>query len=111
MKARSPRRTRLTAVVLVVLAAIVAGALLTRPSSKPSAGLAANPNLDPGTPLSRPAPDFTLGDEFGRPVSLHSYRGRVVILAFNDSECTTVCPLTTTAMVQAKAMLGKAASR
>ena len=29
------------------------------------------------------------------PVSLHSFRGRMVILAFNDSECTTVCPLTT----------------
>jgi cytochrome oxidase Cu insertion factor (SCO1/SenC/PrrC family)/thiol-disulfide isomerase/thioredoxin len=61
--------------------------------------------------MSRPAPDFTLQDELGRPVSLHSYRGRVVILAFNDSECTTVCPLTTTAMLDAKAMLGAAASQ
>jgi hypothetical protein len=34
----------------------------------------------------------------------------VVILAFNDSECTTVCPLTTAALVDAKAMLGSAAS-
>ncbi|MGN6871303.1 MAG: redoxin domain-containing protein, partial [Solirubrobacteraceae bacterium] len=42
---------------------------------------------------------------------LHSFRGRVVILAFNDSECTTICPLTTSAMVAAKAMLGPAASR
>jgi protein SCO1/2 len=39
-------------------------------------------------------------------VSLHSYRGKVVILAFSDSECTTVCPLTTTTMVDAKRMLG-----
>ena len=34
-----------------------------------------------------------------------------MILAFNDSECTTVCPLTTTAMMDAKAMLGSAGSR
>ena len=78
--------------------------------SKPSA-LAFNPSLDPGTPLSGAAPDFTLSDQFGRPVSLRSFRGKVVILAFNDSECTTVCPLTTTAMLDAKAMLGQAGSR
>jgi cytochrome oxidase Cu insertion factor (SCO1/SenC/PrrC family) len=72
------------------------------------AGLASNPNLDPGTPLSQVAPDFTLTDQFGRPVSLSSYRGKVVVLAFNDSECTTVCPLTTTALVDAKTMLGPA---
>ena len=42
---------------------------------------------------------------------MHSFRGKVVILAFNDSECTTVCPLTTTAMLDAKAMLGKASSQ
>jgi cytochrome oxidase Cu insertion factor (SCO1/SenC/PrrC family) len=34
-----------------------------------------------------------------------------VILAFNDPVCTTVCPLTTTAMVEAKRMLGPASSR
>ena len=44
-------------------------------------------------------------------MSLHSFHGKVVILAFNDSECTTVCPLTTTAMLDAKAMLGKAGSQ
>ena len=44
-------------------------------------------------------------------MSLSSYRGKVVILAFNDSECTTVCPLTTAALVDAKAMLGPAASQ
>ena len=69
------------------------------------------PYLDPGTPVSGVAPDFTLSDQFGQQVSLHSFRGKVVILAFNDSECTTVCPLTTTAMLDAKAMLGKAGSR
>ena len=31
----------------------------------------------------------------------------MVILAFNDSECTTICPLTTTAMVGAQRLLGR----
>jgi cytochrome c biogenesis protein CcmG/thiol:disulfide interchange protein DsbE len=52
-----------------------------------------------------------LTDQFGRAVSLDSFRGRVVLLAFNDSECTTICPLTTTAMLEAKAMLGPAGAR
>jgi len=32
-----------------------------------------------------------------------------VLLAFNDSQCTTVCPLTTSAMVGARRLLGRAA--
>src|SRR5581483_1458788 len=90
---------------------VVARGLLKTTRSSTTAALAANPELDPGTPLSRTAPDFTLSDQFGRPVSLHDFRGKVVILAFNDSQCTTICPLTTTAMLDAKAMLGKAGSR
>ena len=71
----------------------------------------ANPNLDPGLTLSAVAPGFTLTDQFGQPVSLSSFRGKVVILAFNDAECTTICPLTTAALVDAKDMLGAAASQ
>lgn len=73
--------------------------------------LATNPYLDPGTPLAKLAPDFTLSDQFGQPVSLSSFRGKVVMLAFTDSECTTICPMTTTAMLDAKAMLGAAGSQ
>jgi protein SCO1/2 len=71
----------------------------------------ANPNLDPGARLNAVAPDFTLTDQFGQRVSLHSLRGKVVVLSFNDPECTTICPLTTTAMVHAKQLLGPAASK
>jgi protein SCO1/2 len=74
----------------------------------PSTGQAANPQLDPGAPLSGVAPDFTLMDQFGRQVSLHSFRGKVVVLSFNDPECTTICPLTTTALLHAKELLGPA---
>jgi hypothetical protein len=41
-------------------------------------------------------------------MSLSQFRGRVVMLSFEDSECTTVCPLTTQSMVIAKELLGKA---
>jgi cytochrome oxidase Cu insertion factor (SCO1/SenC/PrrC family) len=84
-------------------------------SSAPSAMSAANeaamqnPNLDLGSSLyGEHAPDIKLVNQFGQPMSLSQFRGRVVILAFSDSECTTVCPLTTQSMVLAKDLLGKA---
>jgi cytochrome oxidase Cu insertion factor (SCO1/SenC/PrrC family)/thiol-disulfide isomerase/thioredoxin len=99
-------------VLLVVFAAMLIIVLRSNaPATSQADALATNPDLDPGTPISGVAPDFSLSDQFGDPVSLHSFRGKVVILAFNDSECTTVCPLTTTAMLDAKAMLGKAGSQ
>jgi cytochrome oxidase Cu insertion factor (SCO1/SenC/PrrC family) len=73
---------------------------------------ATNPALDPGSSLGgQPAPDIALRNQFGQPMSLHQFRGKVVILAFVDSECTTVCPLTTVSMVQARQMLGAAGSK
>ncbi len=111
----TPKRILGLAGALAVAVGILLAAATIRTSSStsspsPASAALANPVLDPGTPLSARAPDFTLTDQFGRRVSLHSFRGKVVLLAFNDPVCTTVCPLTTTAMVQAKAMLGTAGS-
>jgi len=93
---------------LAALAAVVSG---SSPSSARSA-LAFSPTLDPGSPLpDRAAPNFTLTDQFDRPISLTSFRGKVVLLDFNDAQCTTICPLTTTAMVDARRMLGSAGSK
>jgi cytochrome oxidase Cu insertion factor (SCO1/SenC/PrrC family) len=78
-------------------------------SASADAAAEANPNLDLGTSLDNaPAPDFTLANQFGQPMSLSQFRGKVVLLAFEDSECTTVCPLTTQSMVLAKQLLGRA---
>lgn len=112
------RRAALSAVVVAVavaaVVAVIAFPLRSSPAAARGAGrissLANNPGLDPGTPDVRPAPGFTLTDQFGHPVSLRAFRGRVVILGFADSRCTTVCPLTTAAMVQAKRLLGRAGS-
>jgi cytochrome oxidase Cu insertion factor (SCO1/SenC/PrrC family) len=85
------------------------GAPATPTFSTPAA--VANPQLDPGAPLSAAAPGFTLTDQFGKRVSLRSLRGKVVVLSFNDPECTTICPLTTTALLRAKELLGPAGSQ
>ena len=108
IRRRTPLRVGIAAVALVlVLVGCVAFASGGRgPRQAPAV---TNPALDPGLRLSGPAPDFTLNDQSGRPVSLHEFAGKVVILAFNDSECTTICPLTTSAMLDARAMLGSAA--
>ncbi len=70
-----------------------------------------NPNLDLGSSVGdKPAPDLRLVNQFGQQMSLSQFRGKVVMLSFEDSECTTVCPLTTQSMVLAKELLGKAGS-
>jgi cytochrome oxidase Cu insertion factor (SCO1/SenC/PrrC family)/thiol-disulfide isomerase/thioredoxin len=96
---------------IIVIVAILAGGSgsgVNNASAPSATALYTNPNLDPGSTVPGPAPGFTLSDQFGRPVSLREFRGHVVVLAFSDAQCTTICPLTTTTMVQAKAMLGRA---
>jgi cytochrome oxidase Cu insertion factor (SCO1/SenC/PrrC family) len=46
-----------------------------------------------GAPLNYPAPAFSLIDQHGRPVTLATLRGKVVLLTFLDPVCTTDCPL------------------
>ena len=109
-------RTALSAVallgVLSVLAGCSTGTSASSQSTGPQGANAAamdNPNLDLGSSLgARPAPDFRLRNQFGQPMSLSQFRGKVVMLAFEDSECTTVCPLTTQSMLMAKQLLGPA---
>ena len=105
-------------VALLGIAVVGAGigaaiARLTSHRAQPGASIPVqvNTSVDPGTSLSAVAPTFTLRDQFGHAVSLRSFRGKVVFLAFNDPVCTTICPLTTTAMVEAKRLLGAAGSQ
>jgi cytochrome oxidase Cu insertion factor (SCO1/SenC/PrrC family) len=105
-RGRRPRQARVTAALgLAPLALAVAVAGCAQQPAAPStsgSALTSNPAVDPGSPLGgRPAPDFRLQDQFGRTVSLTQFRGRAVLLAFVDSRCSTICPLTTTSMLQA----------
>jgi cytochrome oxidase Cu insertion factor (SCO1/SenC/PrrC family) len=115
---RTLRRPVLGTSIAACLVLAVAGAVFAVARSSGSGAsvsqstlLADNPSLDPGKTLSGTAPGFTLDDQSGQPVSLQSYRGEVVMLTFGDPECTTVCPMTTAALLDAKTMLGAAGSR
>ena len=73
--------------------------------------VATNPNVDTGANLRGVrAPQFTLTNQFGQPATLQQFRGKVVLLAFVDSQCTTICPLTTASMMDAVRSLGPAAA-
>lgn len=67
-----------------------------------------NPNLDLGNTVGGAAPDFRLTNQFGQPMSLSQFRGKVVILSFDDAKCSDVCPLTSESELLAKQYLGKA---
>jgi cytochrome oxidase Cu insertion factor (SCO1/SenC/PrrC family) len=104
-------------IAAVVAIAIVAarragspGAALGSPAEATLANYA-NQDVDPGSPAGdTPAPNFVLRDQMGRETSLAQFRGKVVLIAFVDSQCTTICPLTTESMVEALRLLGPAAA-
>ena len=114
-------RVALSAVALIGgLSGLLAGCASSPSTSSQSAGSQSsgstaamdNPNLDLGSSLGElPAPDFRLQNQFGQSMSLSQFRGKVVMLAFEDSECTTVCPLTTQSMLEAKQLLGPAGEK
>jgi protein SCO1/2 len=98
--------------VLVIIAGAFWGLRLYAMSRNQVAAQTANPANYPlaGFPMAgHLAPDFTLSDQFGHPVTLSSLRGHEVVLAFIDSRCKTLCPLTSTIMFNAKAQLATSA--
>ena len=56
--------------------------------------------------LNYQAPAFSLTDQDGRPVTLASLRGKVVLLTFLDPVCTSDCPLEAQEFRQAGQLLG-----
>jgi cytochrome oxidase Cu insertion factor (SCO1/SenC/PrrC family)/thiol-disulfide isomerase/thioredoxin len=64
--------------------------------------------LSPSQGSSRIAPDFHLTDQNGNPVSLNQFRGKAVVLSFNDDQCTDVCTLLAEDIVRADQYLGAA---
>ena len=120
MKTFRTRGTLPAAALLSVLTALAGCGASASSTSSPggmqanpaSSAAEMNPNLDLGSSLnSLPAPDIKLVNQFGQPMSLSQFRGKVVMLGFEDSECTTVCPLTTQSMLQAKQLLGTAGNQ
>src|SRR3989304_2309990 len=88
---RSPRRIF---AAIFPAAALVAFALLGAVPALPA-------------PSPSPAPDFALINQDGARVSLHQFRGRLVILTFIYTHCPDICPLTTAKLVQVQNELKK----
>ena len=116
-----PARTALAALAMIGAAALAGcasspassasspAATSANAESVLSAAAESNPNIDLGSSAGdAPAPGFRLVNQFGQAMSLSQFRGKVILLGFEDSECTTVCPLTTQSMVLAEELLGKA---
>ncbi|HLJ32991.1 MAG TPA: SCO family protein [Ktedonobacteraceae bacterium] len=97
-----------TSVLVILVGAIWGIRLLTMVRSQPAIQPANN--AIGGFPMTGDlAPDFALTDQFGHSVTLASLRGHEVVLAFIDSRCTSLCPLTANIMYNARAKLGSAA--
>ena len=52
------------------------------------------------------APNFTLTDQHGQPVSLKDFRGKIVMLFFGYTTCPDVCPVTLSVVNKARESLG-----
>jgi cytochrome oxidase Cu insertion factor (SCO1/SenC/PrrC family) len=95
------------AIVAFMIVSVTAWALLAHRGQLTTQPAASATNEASGGFLlaGNPAPDFTLVDQFGHSVTLSSLRGREVVLAFIDSRCKDVCPLTAQIMYDARARL------
>jgi len=60
-----------------------------------------------GTTFGR---DFALTDHRGKPVTLASYRGKIVVLFFGYMQCPDVCPTTLATLAETMKMLGQDAA-
>jgi cytochrome oxidase Cu insertion factor (SCO1/SenC/PrrC family) len=113
----SMRKLALAALVATSILVLIVGALwgirVYNMSRNESVTQSANPAnyAIAGFPMSgHSAPDFTLTDQFGHPVTLSSLHGHEIVLAFIDARCKTLCPLTAQIMYNAKTQLGSSAA-
>ena len=106
--------------IAVALAGIFLAALRPDAPAVPADPAAAHPAMSPAAAqllqldvLSSPldaAPDFTLTDQHGKNVRLSQYRGKSVVLSFNDDECEDLCTLLAQDVATANTDLGTAAA-
>lgn len=101
-----------------ITAAGALGMVLT--GAVPMAAASVNMNADPviaqaiagdSPPVDLPAPEFSLVNQNGRPVTLTMLRGKVVLLTFLDPVCVSDCPLIAQELRRAGQILGSDASR
>ncbi len=90
--------------IILIGAAPMAAASVNR-TADPILALAIAGN---SSPEDYQAPGFQLTDQNGRPVSLASLRGKVVLMTFLDPVCTSDCPIIGAEMKEAGVLLGSA---
>ena len=97
-----------TMISLGAFGVIVLGAVpMAAAQATPAASTILAESIDgPASPINIPAPDFTLTDQNGKPVTLSSLRGQVVLLTFLDPVCVSDCPLIAQEFRQAGQLLG-----
>jgi cytochrome oxidase Cu insertion factor (SCO1/SenC/PrrC family) len=93
----------------VAVVMIGAGPMAVAQASANAAPILAQAIDGSAAPLNFVAPGFTLTDQAGRPVSLASLRGKVVLLTFLDPVCTSDCPLIAQEFRAADHLLGTGA--
>jgi cytochrome oxidase Cu insertion factor (SCO1/SenC/PrrC family) len=76
-----------------VLAGIVIGLIVTRHGATPSSSVVRGAAQATWAAGAKRAPEFTLIDQSGHPVSIARFRGRPVIVTFIDPLCRNLCPL------------------
>ena len=86
---------------LLALLVLVTGSLLVS-ACQPA------PRKLHGVPYDKPkpAPDLLLTDQYGRPFSLSTQKGKVVIVYFGYTSCPDVCPVTLAQLTQVWTGLG-----
>ena len=115
-----PRRLFLALTIALSVTVIVAGVAVVvltrrhdasglppiRVSGLPAAVTTSEANLMALSPVpNRPAPAFSLTDQYGHVISLASLRGRPVVLNFMDPHCVDICPLVAQELRDAEADL------
>ena len=90
------------ALVAAVVIAVLERTQPTGASSSPPAQTGPDETWAAG---ARPAPDFALTDQDGRPVSVARFRGRPVIVTFIDPVCRELCPLEAHVLARAQALV------
>ena len=96
-------KSQVRASLLVTAAALLIEAALSCGVAEPLSGTVFDP--------VREAPPFDLYDQDGRPVSLDTYDGGVIVVTFLYTYCPDVCPAVTSRLQDAQRLLGKDAAR
>lgn len=105
----APVPRRVLGLTAALLAGLAVGSVAAHEEEATSrervrAGSALSPR--PALPAIRPAPDFALPDLDGRIIRLSELRGRVVLLSFIYTRCSSACPLLTNRVALLQRRLG-----